>query len=58
LSECAARGHSELAEFLIQKGADVNMRSKSVFLTGTPLEIATQRKRDSMISLLKKYGAQ
>jgi ankyrin repeat protein len=56
LYECAFRGHAEMAEYLIEKGADARMRSLSGFMTGTPFEIATRRKHDNVLAVLKKYG--
>ncbi len=57
LSECAKRGHAELTELLIQKGADANMVSISSFMGGTPLQIAKNWKSDNVVAVLKKYGA-
>jgi ankyrin repeat protein len=57
LSECARRGHAELTELLIQKGADLNMVSVSSFFPGTPIQIAKSRKQDKVVAVLRKYKA-
>lgn len=57
LHEAAARGHAELLELLLQKGADANLHSVSTFQPGTPLAVALRRKQARAADVLRKYGA-
>jgi hypothetical protein len=43
MHEAAVRNHVDLLEFLLARGADVNARSVSRFLPGTPLAVALRR---------------
>ena len=51
----ASAGHTEIAEMLIAKGADVNIKNKR---NQTPLTVAKQKNDKAMIELLEKHGAQ
>ena len=54
LTNAALRGHKEIAELLISKGADVNARDKSGF---TPLNWASNQGHTAVVELLKMHGA-
>ncbi len=45
--------HKEIAELLISKGADVNVRG---FLGMTPLNIADEEGEKKIVDLLRKHG--
>ena len=53
LAVAAHRGHKEVAELLIAKGADVNAKDNN---GGTPLDVAIQLKRTEIADLLRKHG--
>ena len=53
LAVAAHRGHKEVAELLITKGADVNAKDNN---GGTPLDVAIQLKRTEIADLLRKHG--
>ena len=48
------KGHKEIAELLIAKGADVN--AKNMF-GETPLDLAILDKHTELADLLRKHGA-
>jgi hypothetical protein len=50
----ALQGHAEVAELLIQSGADLNAKSNDGF---TPLKIARDNRRSGVVAILQKYGA-
>ena len=47
-------GHKEIAELLIENGADLNVKDES--LGNTPLDWAIRRKRTEIADLLRKHG--
>ena len=49
----AVRGHKEVVELLIAKGADVNAKRND---GETPLDLAIGRKHPETASLLRKHG--
>jgi ankyrin repeat protein len=49
----ASRGHKEIAELLIAKGADVNAK---IVAGTTPLDVAIKYKRTEFADLLRKHG--
>lgn len=53
LYECARNGKHEMAEMLLEKGADPNGQ---VYASGTPLSEAYGQRDERMIALLEKYG--
>ena len=58
LHQAAARGHRDLAAFLIERGADVSAVSYTFDRAGlTPLGLARARKQDSMARFLSDRGA-
>ena len=50
----AARGHKNVAELLLDNGADVNAKDKH---GNTPLHKATLRGNKDIVELLRKHGA-
>jgi ankyrin repeat protein len=48
-------GQTEIAEILIAKGADVNIKNQR---GQTPLTVATQKGDGLMLELLEKHGAE
>ncbi|KAK1625897.1 hypothetical protein QYE76_000212 [Lolium multiflorum] len=53
LHSAAIRGHSEIVEFLISRGADVNALS----VTGTPLSVASFKGHASTVKILLQHNA-
>ena len=53
LHYAAANGHTEIAELLIHKDADVNAKDED---GGTPLDVAIQFKELETADLLRKHG--
>lgn len=53
----ARRGHVELAELLLAKGADLNSVSTSRIAAGTPLALAMKAKQVKMVEFLRSRGA-
>jgi ankyrin repeat protein len=53
LHRASTFGYKEIAELLIAKGADVNVKTK---LMGTPLDVAIGRKHPETAALLRKHG--
>ena len=53
LHYAAANGHKEIAELLIEKGADLNAKDED---GGTPLDVAIQFKELETVDLLRKHG--
>ena len=53
LHYAAANGHKEIAELLIEKGADLNAKDED---GGTPLDVAIQFKELETADLLRKHG--
>ena len=53
LHYAAANGHKEIAELLIEKGADVKAKDEG---GKTPLDVAIQLKRTELADLLRKHG--
>jgi ankyrin repeat protein len=51
---CAGNGELEMAEMLLQHGADPNLH---VYAAGPPVFVAYSRKDMAMVDLLEKYGA-
>ena len=49
----AFRGRKEVAELLINEGADVNAKNQA---DATPLDKAIEKKQDETVSLLRKHG--
>ena len=49
----AFRGRKEVAELLINEGADVNAKNQA---DATPLDKAIEKNRDETVSLLRKHG--
>ncbi len=49
----AFKGRKEVAELLINEGADVNAKNQA---DATPLDLAIEKKRDETVSLLRKHG--
>jgi ankyrin repeat protein len=49
----AYSGRNEVAEFLINEGADVNAKNQA---DATPLDKAIEKNRDETVSLLRKHG--
>ncbi len=47
------KNHKEIAELLIDKGADVNATNKKGF---TPLDVAIGLEQPEIINLLRKHG--
>ena len=54
LFQAAYRGSNEIAQLLIEKGADVNAKTKKEKM---PLNIAVRRGHDEVADLLRKHGA-
>ena len=52
----AEGGHNEIAELLIAKGADLNVKDQNQFVGGTPLDWAIKRKKTETADLLRKHG--
>lgn len=52
----ARRGHCELAELLLDRGADVNAPSRSRLFPGTPLALALRLRQEAMARLLASRG--
>ena len=55
LHRASISGHKEVAELLIDKGADVNAIPESG-LFGTPLDYAIRKKHPETADLLRKHG--
>jgi cytohesin len=53
LHYAAANGHKEIAELLIEKGADMNAKDED---GGTPLDVAIKYKQTETVDLLRKHG--
>ncbi|XP_047049298.1 ankyrin-2-like [Lolium rigidum] len=53
LHSAAIRGHSEIVEFLLSRGADVNALS----VTGTPLSVASFKGHASTVKILLQHNA-
>ena len=53
LHYAAANGHKEIAELLIEKGADLNAKDED---GGTPLDYAIEFKHTQTADLLRKHG--
>ncbi len=53
----ARRGHIELANLLLEKGADINRPSHSRIFPGTPLTLALRSKQEKMAQHLRSRGA-
>lgn len=49
------KGHKEIVEYLLRKGANPNVKFKNKF---TPLSIAMQHNFHPIVLLLREYGAQ
>ena len=49
----AFKGRKEVAELLINEGADVNAKNQA---DATPLDLAIEKNRDETVSLLRKHG--
>lgn len=49
------KGHKDIVEYLLRRGANPNAKFKNKF---TPLSIATQHNFHSIVALLREYGAQ
>ena len=49
----AGEGHKEIAELLIEKGADVNAKNERSW---TPLHIAARSGHEEIADLLRKHG--
>ena len=57
LHYAAGEGHKEIAELLIAKGADVNVKVASGAKQGlTPLDAANERNHPETAALLRKHG--
>jgi ankyrin repeat protein len=48
------RGHKDVAELLIAKGADVNVKNNQ---GRTPLSLAKKKGHNEIVELLRKHGA-
>jgi prolyl 4-hydroxylase len=59
LHEGVRRGNVEVVRFLLERGSDVNLRTESTKMGGTPLYWAQKEHGDDhpMIDLLKEYHA-
>jgi len=53
LHESAERGHEQVVNLLLEKGAEVNPRDEDGL---TPLGLAKRRRRASIVELLRKHG--
>ena len=53
LHYAAANGHKEIAELLIEKGADLNAKDED---GGTPLDVAISFNRTEIAALLRVIG--
>lgn len=49
------KGHKDVSEYLLRRGANPNARFKGKF---TPLSIATQHRHEAVVALLKEYKAE
>jgi len=57
LHNAAFEGHKEIAELLINKGANVNVKLESGLFKGhTPLNIAIEFKHTEIADILRKHG--
>ncbi len=54
LHDAAARGSTDAALLLIERGANVNRRNKDEF---PPIHVAARKGKDEMVALLRKHGA-
>lgn len=53
LWHCAATGKAEIAELLLQRGADANVHVDS---SGSPVYAAYSHRQQAMVDLLRRYG--
>ena len=54
LHHAAEGGRKEIAELLIENGADLNVKDET--LGDTPVDWAIRRKHPEMVDLLRKHG--
>ena len=52
----ASKGHKEVVELLITKGADLNAISIMPGYRGTPLDLASRYNQTKTADLLRKHG--